>query len=196
MHVDQKVVRECYVTSLKVELTKRDSSRTSKGRSQEQISTQERRTSRTELRPARREHTVALVDLDPWINELTLERGKDIRSVPLQDEKDTTNFRTYLTLVDGKTIHQTLKKNADLFAWAASDMLRVSLEVIIEAFCVKGGTPDCSKKVEARGEEAYNCKGRGGEALGDQLYSRNPSHCVVSQCSDGKESEQQVANVY
>ena len=49
------------------------------------------------LKPKRREHTV---DLDPQINEPRLELGKDLRSVPLQDEKHTMNLGTSLTCQD------------------------------------------------------------------------------------------------
>ena len=64
------------MVSLKVELTRGNSSPTSKGHSQDWRSLQEQKTSQMEPKHERFEHTVALVDLDPQINEPSLKPGR------------------------------------------------------------------------------------------------------------------------
>jgi len=73
-----------------------------------------------------RKHIVALVDLHPRMNELRLEVGEDLQPVPLLDGEHTTRLGTSLDVVDAKTTHQTLKKNANIFLWRTSDMSGVS----------------------------------------------------------------------
>jgi len=76
VHVDQKIARECYVASLKVEPTIRlytttnetnDRSPSRRGRSPER---------RSRGRGSRR-HLVALVDLDPRLDDPRMEDGED-----------------------------------------------------------------------------------------------------------------------
>lgn len=48
----------------------------------------------------RREHTVALVDLDPRRNDALLESGVDLRLIHLQDQEHVTNMGTLLSSKD------------------------------------------------------------------------------------------------
>jgi len=136
VHVDKKIARECYAACLKMEPFMRDLGRMSRGRSQERRSSRGQRTSRVEPKPERREHTIALVELDPQMSESRLEAGGRLTSSSFADEDYTTSLGTSFAMVDGKIIHQTLKKNVDLFAWTTFDMLGVSQEIITHKLSV------------------------------------------------------------
>ncbi|KAK7373455.1 hypothetical protein VNO80_06863 [Phaseolus coccineus] len=61
---------------------------------------------RREDKPERREHTVALLDLDPWIAEPRLEVGEDLHRVPLLDGEHTTSMGTSLAAAEAEAVHQ------------------------------------------------------------------------------------------
>jgi len=65
---------------------------------------------------------VALVDLDPWLDEARIEPGEDLRSLPLQDYDHTTHIGRSLKPDDSDLVSQTLINNADLFAWIVVGM--------------------------------------------------------------------------
>jgi len=74
VHVDQKTARECYVASVKVELTKRLYT-TTNGRSPSRRGRSQERRSRGRNS---RKHLVALVDLDPRLDDPRMEAGEDL----------------------------------------------------------------------------------------------------------------------
>jgi len=78
VHVDQKVAPECYVTSLKVESTRRIYKASPRSRSRER---RERPTENSSPSEAR-EYIVALVDLDPWLDDAQMEAGEDLQPFP------------------------------------------------------------------------------------------------------------------
>lgn len=89
-----------------------------------------------ETKTPRKEHVVALVDLDPRLNDTRTEPGEDFLSIPLQDDTHWTHMRTSPTPTDNTMVSQTLIENADLFAWTASDMSRVSPNIITHRLSV------------------------------------------------------------
>jgi len=94
IHVDQKVTRECYVASLKVEPTRRLYRASPCGRSRERSGRSIERQSRDK---STREHMIALIDLDPRLDEARLESGEDLRPLPLRDDDHKTHMGTSLS---------------------------------------------------------------------------------------------------
>jgi len=70
VHVDQEVARECYAASLRMKPTNQDDDY---NRSPRQRSSRGRMSPWREAQLDRREHIIALVDLDPWIVKSKLE---------------------------------------------------------------------------------------------------------------------------
>jgi len=137
VYVDQKVAREFYVASLKVEPTNqlcyRESPRVQSKEHNKGHSPRSKglfRDRSHEIKSPRKEHMVVLVNLEPWLNEARIEPGEDLRSLPLRDEEHASHIGTYLKSTDDKLVSQTLIDNVDLFAWTVSDMLGVSPDVI------------------------------------------------------------------
>jgi len=79
---------------------------------------------------------VALVNLDPRLNDARIELSEDLRPIPLQDDAHSIHMGTSLTSVDRTMVSQTLIKNADLFAWTAFDMSGVSPDIITHSLSV------------------------------------------------------------
>ncbi|XP_068475223.1 uncharacterized protein [Phaseolus vulgaris] len=149
VHVDQKTARECYVASLKVEPTRRLYT-TSAER------TTERRGRSTERHPRGREsrrHLVALVDLDPRLDDPRMEAGEDLQPIFLRDKDRKTYMGTSLKPDDRETIGKTLTKNADLFAWTAADMPGVKSDVITHRLSVYTEARPIAQKKRKLGEE-------------------------------------------
>ena len=73
---------------------------------------------------------IALVDLDPRMDDPRMEAGEDLHPFPLRDDRHTTHVGTSLTPDDRSAIGTTLAKNADLFAWTTADMPGVDPKVI------------------------------------------------------------------
>jgi len=100
VHVDKKTARECYVASLKVEPTRRlyttmnDRSPNKRGRSLER---------RSRGRNSRR-HLVALVDLDPRLDDPQMEVGEDLQPIFLRDDDRKTYMGTSLKSDDREMI--------------------------------------------------------------------------------------------
>ena len=143
VHVDQKIARECYVASLKVEPTRRlyttsaDQTPERRGRSLER---------RSRGRGSRR-HLVALVDLDPRLDDPRMEAGEDLQPIFLRDKDRKTHMGTSLKSNDREAIGKTLTKNADLFVWTAADMPGVKSDVITHRLSVyKEARPIAQKK--------------------------------------------------
>jgi len=91
VHLDKKTACECYVASLKVEPTRRlykaslrDQSPRRRGRSPDKHS-RDRRS---------REHMVALIYLDPRLDDARMEAGEDLQPLPLRDGEHKTYIRT------------------------------------------------------------------------------------------------------
>jgi len=89
-----------------------------------------------EIKSPRREHMVALADLDLWLNEARIEPGKDLRPLPLHDEEHVKHIGTSLNSTDYKLVSQRLIDHAKFFAWTALDMPGVSLNVITHSASV------------------------------------------------------------
>jgi len=127
IHVDHKVARECYVASLKVKPTRLLYRATPRDRSckRERWSTERRSYDRR-----MREHMIALVDLDPQLDESCLEPVENLCPLPLRDDDHKTHIGTSLKPDDNKAVSQTLIDNIDFFLWIAADMPDVSLDII------------------------------------------------------------------
>ena len=87
VHVDKKIARECYVASLKVEPTNRlyRASPRSRSRGRKVRSPRSRGPTRDrsqEMRSLRRVHMVALVDLDPQLNDAYIDPDENLRPLP------------------------------------------------------------------------------------------------------------------
>jgi len=149
VHVDQKIARECYVASLKVESTRRlyttstDRSPERRGRSPER---------RSRGRGSRR-HLVVLVDLDPQLDDPQMEAGEDLQPIFLRDKDRKGNMGTSLKPNDREAIGKTLTKNADLFAWTAADMPGVKSNVITHRLSIYKEARPIAQKKRKLGEE-------------------------------------------
>ena len=150
VHVDQKTARESYVASLKSEPTRRlytvnpdDRSPQRRGRSPTRHS--ERRTFRRQM--------IALIDLDPRMDNPRMEAGENLHPLPLRDDRHVTYIGTSLKPDDRKAISTTLMKNADLFAWTAADMPDVDLKVITHKLSLYKEVKPIAQKKRKLGEE-------------------------------------------
>ena len=110
VHVDQKTACECYVSSLKVELTsqlyKASPCERSMGRKGRSPGCKEPTRERPRERKTK-EHTVALVDLYPRLHEARIEPSKALCPIPLQDNEHRTHMGTSLKPDDNKLVSQT-----------------------------------------------------------------------------------------
>jgi len=144
IHVDQKIARECYVASLKSESTRQLYTVNPKGRSPQRRG--QSPTRHSERRTSRR-HMIALVDLDPRMDDPRMEAGEDLHPLPLRDDRHVTHIGTSLKSDDRMAISTTLMKNTDLFAWTAADMPGVDLKVITHQLSLyEEGRPIAQKK--------------------------------------------------
>jgi len=110
VHIDQKVTRECYVTSLKVEPTRRLYSASLRGHSRER---RERSTENRSQSKAQK-YMIALVDLNPWLDDALMEVGEDLQPLPLNDDEHKTYIGSSLNPNNHRTISRTLVDNVDL----------------------------------------------------------------------------------
>ena len=110
IHVDQKVARECYAKSLRVEPTqqKPSSSRSprrkiaGRGRSPHRYSSQPKK-------------AITMADLDPREVEPRLEAKDELRRAELDGEDRYTSIGTAMAAADADFVHRTLQRNVDLF---------------------------------------------------------------------------------
>jgi len=94
-----------------------------------------------------------MIDLDPREVEQRLEAKDELRRTPLIDEERYRSIDTSMMAADADLIHQTLKKNMELFAWLAVDVLGINPEVITQQLSVyKEAFPVSQKKINL-GEE-------------------------------------------
>jgi len=133
VHVDQKIARECYVASLKVEPTKRLYRTSPRRRFRERVGRSTERHSRDRRTI---EHMVALVDLDPRLDEARIEPSKDLRPLPLWEDDHKTYIGTSLKPDDSKLISQTLIDNTDLFTWTTAHIPGVSSDIITHSLSI------------------------------------------------------------
>jgi len=142
IHVDQKVARECYAESLRVEPTRKKPAGSpspkrkiaDRGRSPQKYSPQPR-------------NVVAMADLDPREVESRLEAKDELRRAELGGEERYTSISTAMVVVDAEFIHRTLKKNANLFAWTTTDVPGVHPDIISHRLSVyKEARPVAQKK--------------------------------------------------
>jgi len=126
VHVDQNFVRECYATSLKIEPTRRLYKTSPRGRSQEWEGQALENPQKREIT----DHMMALVDLDPRLDDVRMEAGEDLEPLALSDDEHKTYIGSSLKSDDRRSISSTLMNNADLFAWTTADIPGVSPDVI------------------------------------------------------------------
>ena len=150
IHVDQKIARECYVASLKSEPTRRlyttnpdDRLPQKRGRSPTRHSG--RRMSRRQM--------IALVDLDPRMDDPRMEAGEDLHPFPFRDDRHATYIGTSLKPDDRTTVSTTLVKNANLFAWTTADMPGVEPQVITHRLSLYKEARPIAQKKRLLGEE-------------------------------------------
>ncbi|XP_068461695.1 uncharacterized protein [Phaseolus vulgaris] len=149
VHVDQKIARKCYVASLKVEPTRRLYATSAERTTERRGRSPERRSKGRESR----RHLVALVDLDPRLDDPRMEAGEDLQPIFFRDKDRKTHMGTSLKLDDREAIGKTLTKNADLFAWTAADMSGVKPDVITHRLSVYKEARPIAQKKRKLGEE-------------------------------------------
>jgi len=142
IHVDQKVARECYAESLRVEPTRQ---KVASSHSPKRNIPGRGRSPRGRAPLA--EHAVTMIDLDPREIEPRLEAKDELRQATLNGEERYTSIGTAMAVADVELIHRTLKKNADLFAWIAADVPGINPEIITHRLSVyKEARPVAQKK--------------------------------------------------
>ena len=147
VHVDQKTTRECYAASLRVECMRPPSARV---RSKE----------------VRRDHIVAVTDLDPRVEEMRVEPQEEMRVVSLVGEHKTTRIGTSLGNKDTDCIVEMLRNNVDTFAWTAADMPGLDQNVIMHRLSVfKDAKPIAQKKRKLGEEKRMAAKEEAGKLL-------------------------------
>jgi len=133
VHVDQKVLQECYAESLRVKLTQKN---TYRDRYPRRKPSRGRKSPRRDAQLVRREYTVTLVDQDPQTVEPRLEAKEELCQVPLLDEEHNTCVGTTIATIEAEMVHQALKRNVDVFAWTTTDMSGVSPKIITHKLLV------------------------------------------------------------
>ena len=111
IHVDQKVARECYAESLRVEPTQQGPSGSRSPR--RKIAGRGRSPRRHSPQPKK---GITMADLDPREVEPRLEAKDELRQAELDGEDRYTSIGTTMAAADADFVHQTLKRNVDLFA--------------------------------------------------------------------------------
>ncbi|XP_068473732.1 uncharacterized protein [Phaseolus vulgaris] len=150
IHVDQKTARECYVASLKSEPTRRLYTTNTDDRVPQKRG---RSPTRRSGRHMSRRQMIALVDLDPRMDDPRMEAGEDLHPFPLRDDRHTTHIGTSLKPDDRMDIGTTLVKNSDLFAWTAADMPGVDPQVITHRLSLYREAKPIAQKKRHIGEE-------------------------------------------
>ena len=100
IHVDQKIARECYAESLRVESTRQ---KVIDNHSPRHKMSGRGRSPRRHARPT--EHAVAMIDLDQREVEPRLEEKDELRHVPLMDEERYMSVGTTMAAADVELIH-------------------------------------------------------------------------------------------
>ena len=103
IHVDQKVSRECYVASLKVEPTRRLWRASPRGQSRERRERLAENRSHSKVK----EYMVVLVDLDPRFDDARKEAGKDLQPLPLNDDEHKSYIGSSLNPDDHILVSRT-----------------------------------------------------------------------------------------
>ena len=96
---------------------------------------------------------IALVDLDPRMDDPRMEAGEDLYLFPLRDDRHATHIGTSLKPDDRMAIDTTLVKNADLLAWTAADMPGVDPQVITHRLSLHKEARPIAPKKRHLGEE-------------------------------------------
>jgi len=96
---------------------------------------------------------IALVDLDPRMDDPRMEAGEDLHPFPLRDDRHTTHIGTSLKPDDRMAIGTTLVKNVDMFAWTAADMPSVDPQVITHRLSLYKEARPIAQKKRHLGEE-------------------------------------------
>jgi len=188
IHVDQKIARECYVESLRVEPTRQKPTGShspkrkiaGRGRSPRKHSPQPR-------------NVVTMADLDPRDIEPRLEAKDELRRAELGEGDRYTSIDTAMAATDAEFIHRTLKKNADLFAWTMADVPDVHPDIITHHLSVYKEARLVAQKKRNYGEDKRMAARTEAEKLLKAgfmtiLY-------LVGKCSDAEKGKRQMADV-
>jgi hypothetical protein len=114
---DQKLARECYHNSLRLQKTKKKST--------------------NELT-----HEVNMIDLDPRedFQQERIEPMEDLKEVPIGPEAhQTTKIGTFLSQEEETALVNLLRRNLDLFAWNPSKMPRMDPDIACHHLSIKPG---------------------------------------------------------
>jgi len=116
VHGDQKAARECYMASLKLPYPP--------------LTTNNIEKTQTAI-------TIQAEDLDPRVNnEARIEPMGETKPLPLGQPNHSLQIGTTMESAGEKAIENTLKKNADLFAWTAVDLPGVDPKIVAHKLSV------------------------------------------------------------
>ena len=94
LHVDQKMARECYAASLKIEPR------------EEREEGEKRSFERSRERTQRCEHMVVVTDLDPRVDDIRVEPGEEVCSIPIKDPRTLYQDRSFAVRNRERQINQ------------------------------------------------------------------------------------------
>jgi len=99
---------------------------------------------------------VALVDLDPRLDDACMEAGEDLQPLPLCNDDHKTYIKTSLNPDDRKLVSTTLFDNTDLFSWTTADVPGVSPDIITHRLSVYKEAIPIAQQKRKLGEERRN----------------------------------------
>ena len=133
VHGDQKAARECYMASLKLPYPP--------------LTTNNVEKTQTAI-------AIQAEDLDPRLNnEARIEPVGETKPLPLGQPNHFLQIGTTMESAGEEAIENTLKKNADLFAWTAADLPGVDPRIAAHKLSVFKEAKPISQKKRKRGEE-------------------------------------------
>jgi len=96
---------------------------------------------------------VAVTDLDPRVDDIRVEPGEEVCSIPIKDPEHCTKIGDSLSGTERDELIKLLLDNIDMFAWTATDMSGVDPSIIVHLLAVcRVARPDAQKK-QKLGEE-------------------------------------------
>jgi len=94
-----------------------------------------------------------MADLDPKEVEPRLEAKDELRQAKLDGEDRYTSIGTAMAAADVDFVHQTLKRNVDLFAWTTADVPGVHPDIITHRLSVYKEARPVAQKKRNHGED-------------------------------------------
>jgi len=134
VHVDQKIARECYVASLRIKPLVKTASQTTKS-------------------VVKRSHLVAVTELDPRFEEVSVEPKEETCYVPLIGGNKMTRMGVSLSKDNVDQLSRTLQKNADVFAWTVAHMSGVDPSIMMHRLSTFKDVKPVTQKKRKLGEE-------------------------------------------